>query len=315
MNNMRPWELSRVNGHTSNIKVKGEILSGHTARDVNLRTTLFFRAVRCKQPAAVISCGEYHWKLELMRDVIEEGCVKHFLHGTSKTLQLRGPKGHMTGSGRSFFLTIRGFEICRAFMYSEPRFFCQSEWRSLTAQIWNEDAHNHWHPKESFIDLIIACASTSERVWALLNLSPHRPNIKSHRALLELAAKGPFIRLAVVDCYSNFQTWSTDIGTLKSDPNSDLSGILDDCAQFNENHALTFTDCYSTNDEDLSSKTTNLAAVLLFFSLRVAVERATTAGKTESTCATLGQIRMRDFVVVKAFTVDLRSLWRPKGIF
>jgi hypothetical protein len=98
-----------------------------------------------------------------MHDVTGEGWVKHFLFGTSKMLQLRGPEAHLAGSGRSFFLTVRVFEICRALIYSEPTFLCQPEWMSLPTKIWNGDDNCHWHPKESLFDLMIACSSISHR--------------------------------------------------------------------------------------------------------------------------------------------------------
>lgn len=98
-----------------------------------------------------------------MHDMTGEGWVKHFLYGTSKMLQLRGPEAHRAGSGRSFFLTVRVFEICRALIYSEPTFLCQPEWMSLMTKIWNEDVNNHWHPKEMLFDLMIICSSTSHR--------------------------------------------------------------------------------------------------------------------------------------------------------
>lgn len=54
--------------------------------------------------------------------------MKHFLYGTSNMLRLRGPEAHLSGSGRSFFLTVRVFEICRALIYPEPTFLCRPEW-------------------------------------------------------------------------------------------------------------------------------------------------------------------------------------------
>lgn len=65
---------------------------------------------------------------------------------------------------------------------------------------------------------------------------------------------------------------------------------------------------------EISLTTANLAAVLFFFPLRVAGARVTTARETVSICAMLGEISMRGFVVADAFTVDLKSVWRQKGI-
>lgn len=101
---------------------------------------------------------------ELMYDDTGEGFVKHFLYGTSKILQLRGPDAHISGAGRSFFLTVRVFEICRALIYAhylEPTFLCQSSWTKLTENIRNES--EIWHPKEVLFDLMISCSSLGNR--------------------------------------------------------------------------------------------------------------------------------------------------------
>lgn len=65
---------------------------------------------------------------------------------------------------------------------------------------------------------------------------------------------------------------------------------------------------------EISLKTANLAAVLFFFPLRVAGARVTTPRETKLICAMLGEISMRGFVVADAFTADLKSVWRQKGI-
>jgi hypothetical protein len=101
---------------------------------------------------------------ELMYDDTGEGFVKHFLHGTSKILQLRGPEAHLSGAGRSFFLAVRIFEICRTLIYSnylEPTFLCQPSWRELTERI--RDESEIWNPKEVLFDLMIDIASLNNK--------------------------------------------------------------------------------------------------------------------------------------------------------
>jgi hypothetical protein len=98
-----------------------------------------------------------------MYDVTGEGWVKHFLYGTSKILQLRGPEAHLAGSGRSFFLTIRVFEICRSLIYSEPTFLGEEDWMDLIRRIRDEDKRIDWHSKEELFDLMITCSSLSHR--------------------------------------------------------------------------------------------------------------------------------------------------------
>jgi hypothetical protein len=103
-----------------------------------------------------------------MYDVSGERWVKHFLYGTSKILQLRGPETHISGPGRSFFLTVRVFEICRSLIYQEPTFLTQLDWMSLTSRMWSDDHSKSWHPKEALFDLMIECSALSNRFVILL---------------------------------------------------------------------------------------------------------------------------------------------------
>lgn len=154
-----------------------------------------------------------------------------------------------------------------------------------------------------------------------------------HRALLELAAEGFVIRSALADWYANFQKWSADTSTPEYSSNSVLatiyfrgisiflSGIFDYRTQFNKIPTPTISQAIVQSHVDeilrmteISLKTANLAAVLLFFPLRVAGARVTTAREAESICAMLGEISMRGFVVADAFKANLKSLWREKGI-
>lgn len=100
---------------------------------------------------------------ELMYDVSGKGWVQHMLYGTSRILQLRGPERHLSGAGRSFFLTVRVFEICRALIFSTPTFLMETEWKELTEQIWDGDGRKDWHPKEGLYDLMICCVELSSR--------------------------------------------------------------------------------------------------------------------------------------------------------
>lgn len=154
-----------------------------------------------------------------------------------------------------------------------------------------------------------------------------------HRAFLELAAEGFVVRSALTNWYANFQKWSADTGTPEHNPNSVLatiyfraisiylSGIFDYRTQFNKIPTPTISQAVVQNHVDeilrtteISLNTANLAAVLFFFPLRVAGARVTTAREAESICAMLGEISMRGFVVADAFTADLKSVWRQKGI-
>ncbi|KAF7597155.1 hypothetical protein BBP40_009494 [Aspergillus hancockii] len=266
-------------------------------------------------------------------------------------LQLRGPEAHISGPGRSFFLTVRVFEICRALIYSEPTFLRQPEWMSLMNKIWYNEVNNAWHPKELLFDLMITssslahrqvqpvgplclyCVLTKASVWSVLKPDSKCPKTLVHGTLLGLAAEGFVIRSGLDDWYANFQQWSVDTGTPEHHPESVLatiyfdaisiylSGIFDYRSQFNEIPTPTISQAAVQNHVDailgnteIALKTTNLAAVLFFFPLRVAGARVTTIRETESIRAMLGEISVRGFVVADAFTADLTSLWHRKGI-
>ena len=97
-----------------------------------------------------------------MYDKTGEGWMKHIFYGTSKILQLRGPKACLTGPGRSFYLTVRVFEVCRSLIYSEPTFLSQPKWRSLMIEMRKQDLNGTLHPKEHLFDLMIRCSSLSQ---------------------------------------------------------------------------------------------------------------------------------------------------------
>src|SRR4051812_9851779 len=97
-----------------------------------------------------------------MYDVSGNGWVKHILYGTSRMLQLRGPEAHLTGSGRSFFLTVRIFEISRSLALSEPTFLNEKPWVELMDEMWLEDASD-WHPKEKMYDLMLETQALGEK--------------------------------------------------------------------------------------------------------------------------------------------------------
>ncbi|KAH1752918.1 hypothetical protein KXV78_008448 [Aspergillus fumigatus] len=146
--------------------------------------------------------------------------------------------------------------------------------------------------------------SGSGRVWDLLKPDSNHPSMLLHKTLLELAAEGFIVRSALHDCISIY-----------------LSGIFDYRAQFNEIPTPTISPAVVQNHVDailrmaeIALKTTALASVLFFFPLRVAGARVTAAAETESIHAMFRDISARGFVVADAFTADLRSLWRRKGI-
>lgn len=122
-----------------------------------------------------------------MYDVSGEGWVKHILYGTSKILQVRGPEAHLTGPGRSFFLTVRIFEICRSLIYTEPSFLFIDDWVSLMGRMWEGDFATEWHPKEALFDIMTSGASLSCR-YVLSKYSPF-PTSNLPLAYLQLSSQ------------------------------------------------------------------------------------------------------------------------------
>ncbi|KAG2412388.1 hypothetical protein HFD88_009945 [Aspergillus terreus] len=170
-------------------------------------------------------------------------------------------------------------------------------------------------------------------VWDLLKPGSNCPTMLLHEALLDLAAEGFVVRSALSDWYATFQKWSADTSTPAHNPQSllatiyfhgisiYLSGIFDYRAQFSEIPTPTISRTVVQTHVDailrmtqIALKTTNLAAVLFFFPLRVAGARVTAAPETESIGAMFRDISKRGFVVADAFMTDLKSLWRRKGI-
>jgi hypothetical protein len=98
---------------------------------------------------------------QLMYDASGDGWVKHFLYGTSKMLQIRGPEAHLSGKGRSFFLTVRVFEICRSLIFSDTSFLWEDGWSSLMNRMWDDPTTTDWHPREVLLDLMMSCSSLS----------------------------------------------------------------------------------------------------------------------------------------------------------
>ncbi|KIN06342.1 hypothetical protein OIDMADRAFT_176424 [Oidiodendron maius Zn] len=269
---------------------------------------------------------------ELMRDKTGDGFVKH-LSGTSSLLRLRGPEAHISGPGRSFFLTVRVFEICRSLIYSEPTFLCHPEWISLMMEIKREDINNTLHPKERLLDLMTECSSLSHRVRSLIRPASTDTIIDPKSSLVELAAEGLLIRSALDNWYIDFMKWSTDFDTLEQNFQSILaiiyfhaisiylSGIFDYHSQFNDmptpalsqpviqghvNMILTKT--------TIAMKTTNLSPLLFFFPLRVAGARVTSILEAGFILELLQEISNRSFPVAEAFTEDLKNLWQWKCI-
>lgn len=94
-----------------------------------------------------------------MTDPTGQSWLAHILHGTSRLLLLRGPEAHISGPGRSFFLTIQVFEICRSLIYAEPSFLCENVWKNVTKMMWEGEGGRQWHPKEGLFDLMIGCSA------------------------------------------------------------------------------------------------------------------------------------------------------------
>jgi hypothetical protein len=153
-----------------------------------------------------------------------------------------------------------------------------------------------------------------------------------NEALLAFASEGLDIRTRLKDWYTNFLEWSSDY----SNPNDTqsalaaiyyhatsifLSGIFDYRSQFNHITTpilpllliQTHTSAIVSSTRE-ALKSTNLGGVLFFFPLRVAGARTTNAQQKEDILGMLSEISARSFIVADAFTMDLRALWRSKGV-
>ncbi|KAE8448722.1 hypothetical protein EG329_008937 [Mollisiaceae sp. DMI_Dod_QoI] len=257
---------------------------------------------------------------ELMYDVTGDGWLKHILYGTSQILQLRGPETHLTGRGRSFFMTIRPFEICRSLIYSESSFLSQPEWLWVAERLrYNTGG---CRLREELFDLMLSCSSFSCKVWEVI-----KPGITTfgEMVLPDIAAEGHRLRALLENWHERFQdhvrssckdTWSILTKAYYHAISIYLSGIFDYRVQFDH----LSTACLPTEviqahvssilvSIEVALKTTNLAGILFFFPLRVAGARAWTSDQKSTIIKTLKEISCRAFVVADAFVLDLSTLW------
>ncbi|RDW64673.1 hypothetical protein BP6252_10324 [Coleophoma cylindrospora] len=274
--------------------------SGSKSQDSNLWTTLFLGL------------------FELMSDISGEGWVKHILYGTSKILQTRKPEAYLRGSGRSFFLTARVFEICRSLIYNDISFLFEDQWVSLMGRIWEEDIAD-WHPKEKLFDLMLSCSELSSEVSSAIE----HDESPTELALYEFAARGISLRSDIEMWYLGFQQWTG----LETDSRSTLaklyyhaisiflSGIFDYRHEFNciSSPALPFGIIQShvgsiLSGADSALRTTSLSGLLYFFPLRVAGARAVLQEQKFSIISILDHLSL-DFIVAGAFKEDLAALW------
>jgi Fungal specific transcription factor domain len=282
-----------------------------------------------------------------MFDNTGDGWMKHIFYGTSRILQIRGPKAHLTGPGRSFFLTVRLFEICRSCFYPEPTFLREASWISLMDRMWEGDLAKEWHPKENLLDIMISCSSLGHRSCPLTILCVHHlltlgrmvvllnPN-STHDQILEealhhLASEGISLRNALSRWLESFKAWMDLDSAREEDPRSTLaniyfhaisiylSGLFDYRYQFNQilsaslpSEKIQIHVREILHHTGVALKTTRLAGILFFFPLRVAGARAKTLVQRAVILAMLDRISERSFVVAQAFSEDLQSLWRDR---
>ncbi|CZT12324.1 uncharacterized protein RCO7_09046 [Rhynchosporium graminicola] len=265
---------------------------------------------------------------ELMHDMSGEGWVKHILFGTSRMLQLRGPEAHLAGRGRSFFLTVRIFEISRAIALDEPTFLNEKPWVELMGKMWLEDISD-WHPKEKMYDLMLEIHALGEKVWEVVRDDIEIAPDLLTEAIIALGREGLVLRLAINDWHNSFilcsrsvetDSWSLLAMIYYHAISIYLTGLFDYRPQFNaipyptlsrgtmQSHAssiISFT--------KLALTTTNLAGVLLVFPLRIAGARAVSQGQKREIMWMLNEISTRSFVVAEPFKIDLKNLWESEG--
>ncbi|KAG0647606.1 Uncharacterized protein D0Z07_6868, partial [Hyphodiscus hymeniophilus] len=327
-------DISNKSGRTRIERSEAKLgaLNAYRICVVTLRNEISNREI--KQSDACLWTTFFLGLFELMYDDTGEGFVKHFLHGTSKILQLRGPGAHLEGTGRSFFLTVRVLEICRALIYSnysEPTFLCQNDWVEVTKRIW--DAIEDLHPKEHLFDLMVCCSSLSDRVGYALETSSNITSTDLHSILEQFASEGLSLRLSLDEWHRTFQEW-----ILSDDNPSDagqsilanlyfhaisifLSGIFDYRFEFNHlvaprllENQIQYHVSSILLETEIALRTTDLAGVLYFFPLRVAGARITSREEGAAIVAMLEKISWRSFIVAGAFVSDLKTVWLKKGL-
>ncbi|KAH7308839.1 hypothetical protein BKA65DRAFT_543657 [Rhexocercosporidium sp. MPI-PUGE-AT-0058] len=287
----------------------------------------FQEEIRCrnvKKNDAALWTTLFLGLFELMYDVTGSGWVKHILYGTSRMLQLRGPDAHLTGRGRSFFLTVRIFEISRSLTFSEPTFLNDRPWVELMEKMWVQDVSD-WHPKEKMYDLMLETQGLGERVWQVVKEDTEVPSHLVDGGLIDLATEGILLRQAIDDWY---QTFLASAMSLENDPWSllatiyyhaisiYLTGLFDYRPQFDTipfpNLSPTVIQAHVASiisQTQLALSTTNIAGALFVFALRVAGARAVTEVERGEILGMLGEISTRSFVVAEAFKMDLEELW------
>ncbi|KAL2069368.1 hypothetical protein VTL71DRAFT_15706 [Oculimacula yallundae] len=265
---------------------------------------------------------------ELMHDITGEGFVKHILYGTSRMLQLRGPQAHLKGRGRSFFLTVRIFEISRALTFSEPTFLNEKPWVDLMDKMWLDDVSD-WHPKEKMYDLMLETQGLGEKIWNVVKDGSGFSERLLDEALVEFGKEGLVLRRTINDWYTNFVSSSI---SPESEPwyllaviyyhaiSIYLTGLFDYRPQFNSIPHPNLSPCIIQSHvcsiishTKIALTTTNIAGALYVFAIRVAGARAKSVCHKRDIVWMLEEISTRSFVVADSFISDLADLWENEG--
>ncbi|KAH8593573.1 hypothetical protein B0O99DRAFT_596081 [Bisporella sp. PMI_857] len=260
---------------------------------------------------------------ELMYDATGDGWVQHFLYGTSRVLQVRGPQNCRSGHGRSLFLSMRVFEICRSAIYVEPTFLADPEWLQLLSEIRYENPVI-WHPKEALLDIMTSVVALSHKAHVL----DRAGRVASQDALLSLVAVGNLLQ---ADLYR----WSSivsclDLGNPLIDSQILIARIYYHATSIFLSGIFDYRPCYSSLQvqtpslsqseidvhvdgilglASLALNSTYLSGVLFFYPLRVAGARVKNDNDKQSLLRMLERITSRNFVVAGAFVADLEKLW------
>lgn len=264
-----------------------------------------------------------------MYDSTGQGWTKHFLYGTSKLLEQFGPKRCLQGGGRTFFLTVRIFEISRALIFTQPTFLSTTPWTNLTTKLWQNESIMDWHPKEALLDLMTSCAELGVRamrlVHSLMDLSPKLRDEK----LREIAVDGTSLRGALQGWESSFTLSPTarrcDQMTLSLILHRAisiyLSGLFDYYTHWSDRDIPTPTltnsqigeyvrAILSTTEQML--KETTVAGIFFLFPIRVAGARARSMEQALTIRRILETISAQGYVAAGAFIVDLDQVWKAR---
>ena len=256
-----------------------------------------------------------------MYDPTGAGWIKHTMYGTSRLLQLLGPKACRSGEARNFFLEVRVFEVSRAVLFSESSFLVTPPWLALINHLRCES--EIVHPKEALLDVMSHCADLCSRALEVTeSLCSQNLTVQDICKLDALAIEGLGMRVALSQIEETILLWKCSLRedyqlivawVYHAAISIYLSGIYDYGSIWRKNHVVTpvlckFDICRHVDTIISLSiwalENSNLSGLLFLCPLRIAGARAWTCEQK----LRIGKALMligRSFKVVEVFSFEL----------